>query len=80
MVGKPPFETSCLKDTYQRIKKNEYHIPSQRVSPSARNLIQKLLRADPGARPTMEQVLQDEFFAAGEFEWLLVALSVQFQH
>lgn len=27
LVGKPPFETSCLKDTYIRIKKNEYTIP-----------------------------------------------------
>lgn len=27
LVGKPPFETSCLKETYLRIKKNEYSIP-----------------------------------------------------
>lgn len=27
LVGKPPFETSCLKETYIRIKKNEYTIP-----------------------------------------------------
>ncbi|KAK3530669.1 hypothetical protein QTP86_031662 [Hemibagrus guttatus] len=27
LVGKPPFETSCLKETYVRIKKNEYTIP-----------------------------------------------------
>lgn len=27
LVGKPPFETSCLKDTYMKIKKNEYHVP-----------------------------------------------------
>ncbi len=23
LIGKPPFETSCLKDTYAKIKKNE---------------------------------------------------------
>lgn len=26
-MGKPPFETSCLKETYNRIKKNNYTIP-----------------------------------------------------
>jgi polo-like kinase 1 len=65
LVGKPPFETSCLKDTYARIKKNEYHIPASRMSPPAKRLIEKLLQADPAQRPTMEQVLQDEFFTSG---------------
>ncbi|XP_076450747.1 serine/threonine-protein kinase PLK1-like [Babylonia areolata] len=64
LVGKPPFETSCLKDTYTRIKKNEYHIPSK-ISPPARNLITKLLRADPGSRPNMDQIMEDEFFSSG---------------
>merc|ERR1719259_262680 len=45
LVGKPPFETQSLKDTYSRIKKNEYHVPS-RVGPLAKNLIQKLLQDD----------------------------------
>ena len=43
LVGKPPFETQTLKDTYARIKNNEYHIPS-RVGPLARKLIFKLLQ------------------------------------
>ncbi|XP_022240033.1 serine/threonine-protein kinase PLK1-like isoform X1 [Limulus polyphemus] len=64
LVGKPPFETSSLKDTYMRIKKNEYHIPS-RVSLPARNLIQKLLRSDPIQRPNMDQLLHDEFMTSG---------------
>jgi len=75
LIGKPPFETSCLKDTYARIKKNEYHIPASRMSPSAKRLIEKLLQADPALRPNMEQVLQDEFFTTGErfnyFKYLL---------
>lgn len=32
LVGKPPFETSCLKETYNRIKKNNYSIPWVRLS------------------------------------------------
>ena len=43
LVGKPPFETQTLKDTYARIKKNEYHVPS-RVGGSAKNLIVRLLQ------------------------------------
>ncbi|KAL4225442.1 Serine/threonine-protein kinase plk1 [Mactra antiquata] len=64
LVGKPPFETSNLKDTYTRIKKNEYHIPS-RLSLCSRNLIQKLLRSDPSQRPNMDTILEDEFFTSG---------------
>jgi len=64
LVGKPPFETSSLKDTYSRIKKNEYVIPS-RVCTSARVLIQKLLQAEPASRPSMDQILDDEFFHSG---------------
>ncbi|XP_026543908.1 serine/threonine-protein kinase PLK1 [Notechis scutatus] len=31
LVGKPPFETSCLKETYIRIKNNAYTIPTPQV-------------------------------------------------
>ncbi|XP_064635571.1 serine/threonine-protein kinase PLK1-like [Lineus longissimus] len=64
LVGKPPFETANLKDTYTRIKRNEYHIPS-RVSLPAKNLITRLLKADPTDRPCVEAILQDEFFSSG---------------
>jgi polo-like kinase 1 len=46
LVGKPPFETQTLKDTYNRIRKNEYHVPS-RVGPLANSLIVRLLQDDP---------------------------------
>ena len=64
LVGKPPFETSSLKDTYSRIKRNEYRIPST-ISLDARNLIQKLLQADPKHRPATENILCDPFFQIG---------------
>jgi polo-like kinase 1 len=66
LIGKPPFETSCLKDTYAKIKKNEYTIPPNKVSIQAKNLINHLLQADPALRPTMSQILQDEFFYSGK--------------
>ncbi|MEE6513423.1 hypothetical protein FKM82_021053 [Ascaphus truei] len=64
LVGKPPFETSCLKETYVRIKKNEYTIPKH-INPVAAALIQKMLRSDPASRPTIDELLNDDFFTTG---------------
>lgn len=65
MVGRPPFETMSLKETYARIKTNQYVIPS-RVSKSAARLIQKFLSNNPLSRPCLETVCEtDEFFVKG---------------
>uniref|UniRef100_A0A1A8QL57 Serine/threonine-protein kinase PLK n=1 Tax=Nothobranchius rachovii TaxID=451742 RepID=A0A1A8QL57_9TELE len=64
LVGKPPFETSCLKDTYSRIKKNNYTIPWH-ITPTAATLIKKMLHADPAQRPSVAEVQADEFFTSG---------------
>lgn len=64
LVGKPPFETQTLKDTYNRIKKNEYYVPSA-VAPMAKSLIQKLLQHEPSKRPTVSEILRDDFMTMG---------------
>ncbi|XP_045568457.1 serine/threonine-protein kinase PLK1 [Salmo salar] len=64
LVGKPPFETTCLKETYNRIKKNNYTIPWQ-INPVAASLIKRMLHADPSQRPTVSQLQTDEFFTEG---------------
>jgi polo-like kinase 1 len=64
LVGKPPFETKSLKETYSKIRKNDYFIPPK-ISNAAQMLIVRLLRADPNERPTPEQALTDEFFTSG---------------
>jgi len=64
LVGKPPFETQTLKDTYNRIKKNEYYVPSK-VGPLAKSLIQKMLQHEPTMRPTIAEVLRDDFMTMG---------------
>ncbi|ESP04695.1 hypothetical protein LOTGIDRAFT_223730 [Lottia gigantea] len=64
LVGRPPFETSCLKDTYLRIKHNRYHVPSKLSTP-ARNLINKMLKGNPTERPNINQLLDEEFFTSG---------------
>uniref|UniRef100_UPI003AAB8855 serine/threonine-protein kinase PLK1 isoform X3 n=1 Tax=Centroberyx gerrardi TaxID=166262 RepID=UPI003AAB8855 len=64
LVGKPPFETSCLKETYNRIKKNNYTIPWH-INPAASTLIKRMLHADPTQRPTIAELQTDEFFTGG---------------
>uniref|UniRef100_A0A8C9T7X4 Serine/threonine-protein kinase PLK n=1 Tax=Scleropages formosus TaxID=113540 RepID=A0A8C9T7X4_SCLFO len=64
LVGKPPFETSCLKETYIRIKKNDYTIP-RHINPTAASLIKRMLHADPTLRPAIGDLLTDEFFTSG---------------
>lgn len=59
LVGKPPFETSRRKETYLWIKKNDYSIPKH-INPVTTSLIQ-----DPTARPTIQELLSDDFFTSG---------------
>ncbi|CAF4432273.1 unnamed protein product, partial [Adineta steineri] len=47
LLGKPPFETSSLKDTYSKIRKNDYLIPENRISREVVLLIQRCLRHEP---------------------------------
>jgi len=64
LVGKPPFETQTLKETYKRIRANEYHVPS-RIGLQAKNLIRQLLQDDPLKRPSVAKILQDDFITQG---------------
>nr|XP_039273123.1 serine/threonine-protein kinase PLK1-like [Styela clava] len=61
LVGKPPFETTSLKDTYKCILKNSYRIPST-VSPEAADLVRWMLRSKPHARPTLNDITNHVFF------------------
>ena len=69
LVGRPPFETSTLKETYMRITSNKYFVPPN-VSKPAKHLIQKLLHPDPALRPSLDKIIQDEFFTAGALGWV----------
>ncbi|CAG0890418.1 unnamed protein product [Darwinula stevensoni] len=64
LVGKPPFETKTLNETYSRIKRNKYTIPPG-LDADAALLIRELLQDDPKARPNISQVL-DSAFLQGE--------------
>jgi len=61
LVGKPPFETNSLRDTYAKIRRGDYNLPTNRVGTSARHLITKMLQVEPTLRPTAKQILCHEF-------------------
>lgn len=61
LVGKPPFETATLKETYARIKKNEYRVPPH-ISPTAKALIKRMLSSEPSQRPSAKEALESDFF------------------
>nr|CAB3264952.1 serine/threonine-protein kinase PLK3 [Phallusia mammillata] len=61
LVGKPPFETACLRDTYRCILKNNYRIPTT-VSPEAADLVKSMLRQKPKSRPTLDEIKSHAFF------------------
>jgi len=64
LVGKPPFETESLKQTYSKIRHNEYTIP-KRIGHHAHNLISALLAPAPENRPTVFDIPKFAFFTEG---------------
>ncbi|PNF37082.1 hypothetical protein B7P43_G08090, partial [Cryptotermes secundus] len=65
LIGKPPFETNSLPETYSRIKRCEYKIPaSSQISSSAIKMIRATLQLDPKCRPKVEELLNSEFFTS----------------
>ncbi|XP_033254528.1 serine/threonine-protein kinase polo-like [Drosophila miranda] len=60
LVGQPPFETKSLKDTYSRIKKCEYRVPTYLRKPAA-DMVISMLQPDPSCRPAIGQLLNYDF-------------------
>ncbi|XP_053156493.1 serine/threonine-protein kinase PLK2-like isoform X2 [Hemicordylus capensis] len=64
LTGCSPFEITHKQEMYQCIREGRYPMPSH-LSPSARELIGKLLAPDPAARPSLEETLNHAFFTQG---------------
>uniref|UniRef100_A0A1B0AVZ3 polo kinase n=1 Tax=Glossina palpalis gambiensis TaxID=67801 RepID=A0A1B0AVZ3_9MUSC len=60
LVGQPPFETKTLRDTYSKIKKCDYRVPSY-LRKSAADMVVSMLQSNPSHRPTIDQLLHSEF-------------------
>ncbi|KAJ8687080.1 hypothetical protein QAD02_022874 [Eretmocerus hayati] len=65
LVGKPPFETSSLKETYARIKQVNYKIPQHMQNTPAMFMISSMLQGNPAKRPSVAKLLNDPFFTSG---------------
>ena len=66
IIGKPPFETNNVKETYKRIKNGNYSFPeSAIISEPAKDLIQNILVLDPHKRPKLDEILEHDFFHIG---------------
>ncbi|CAG9330163.1 unnamed protein product [Blepharisma stoltei] len=66
LVGKPPFETSDVKNTYRRIRMNDYSFPDHvPLSEQSKSLITRILVNDPSKRPSIDEMLDHEFFHQG---------------
>ncbi|XP_033255775.1 serine/threonine-protein kinase polo-like isoform X1 [Drosophila miranda] len=60
LVGQHPFETKTLKDTYSKIKKCEYRVPSYLRKPAA-DMVISMLQPNPESRPAIGQLLNYDF-------------------
>ena len=66
LIGRPPFETNDVKKTYNLIKMNAYSFPDQiSISQEAKSLITQILKNDPNRRPSLNEILEHEFFHMG---------------
>ncbi|XP_053869314.1 inactive serine/threonine-protein kinase PLK5 isoform X3 [Malaclemys terrapin pileata] len=64
LTGCSPFEITHKQEMYQCIREGRYPIPNH-LSPGARKLIGCLLAPSPSERPSLEEVLEHEFFTQG---------------
>ncbi|NXS12279.1 PLK2 kinase, partial [Neodrepanis coruscans] len=62
LTGHPPFEASQRLELYQHIRGAQYPLPPQ-LSPRARALITLMLDPEPTARPSLQDLLDHQFFS-----------------
>lgn len=70
LLGRPPFETTNLKETYRCIREARYTMPST-LSPQAKHLISIMLAKSPEDRPKLDEILHHDFFSQVCVFWLL---------
>jgi len=62
LIGRPPFETKDVKNTYKRIRAIDYCIPEDAdISIEAKTLIKDILIINPFNRPTLDDILKYPF-------------------
>ncbi|CAD8190766.1 unnamed protein product [Paramecium pentaurelia] len=65
LIGKPPFETSDVKTTYNKISQCQFNFPDHiQISENAKNLISRILVLDPSKRLTLDDILSHPFMTS----------------
>jgi serine/threonine protein kinase len=65
LCGRPPFESSEVKQTYQKIKIGQFSFPDHvNIHKSAKSFIRECLILDPARRMNLQEMLQHEFLTA----------------
>ena len=63
LFGVPPFDANDEKIIVKKIKMNSYKFPENiKVDPSAKKLISSLLNLDPSKRPSLDSIVEHDFF------------------
>ncbi|OMJ73441.1 hypothetical protein SteCoe_27858 [Stentor coeruleus] len=66
LLGKPPFHTDNSQKTYSKIKSGNFSYPENcSISDSAKELINRILIVDFTLRPSLDQILESDFFHQG---------------
>jgi polo-like kinase 1 len=64
IIGRPPYETEDVKETYKRIQDNSYSFPNHiYISDEARDLIEKILVMNPADRLNLEGMRNHPFMS-----------------
>jgi polo-like kinase 1 len=72
LYGRPPFESPEVKQTYKKIKNNQYSFPDTvKVSPQAQDFISKLLLTEPSHRMNLKEMLAHDFMVMNKIPELL---------
>ena len=76
LFGTPPFDANDEKVIYKKIKMNSYKFPENiKVESSAKKLISSLLNLDPSKRPSLDAIMEHDFFKIYHSVPLILPLS-----
>lgn len=74
LIGRAPFETRDLNETYMKIQRASYSFPKHvTLAESSRDLISKCLQPDPSKRIKLDKILNHDFFKEGYPELMQVS-------
>ena len=72
LVGRPPFESPEVKQTYKKIKSNQYQFPEGvPMSEAAKSFIRALLKTEPSQRINLKEMLAHEFMSMNKIPDLM---------